>query len=167
MTAPWTMQHRDLCDMLYTRAVSAGAEITFDSAITAVSAPSSTGPHPFRSSASALGPQPSVTLSSGDVVHADLIIGADGAQSLVRAVVDEQHPGSYTGTTMYTGAVHTAGAAADRYLKEIVEIGHPIWMGEGVFGMGAWTCFAAAAAGARVCGVLIVLGPMAAQSIAR
>ncbi|ETW84914.1 hypothetical protein HETIRDRAFT_312653, partial [Heterobasidion irregulare TC 32-1] len=126
------INHRDLCDMLYTRAVSAGAEFTFDSAITAISPPSPAGPHPSRSSASALGPQPSVTLASGDVVHADLLIGADGAQSLLRSVVDEQCPGAYTGTTMYTGVVNAARAAADQYLREIIEIGHPIWMGEGV-----------------------------------
>lgn len=167
MSASRTLQHRDLCDMLYTRAVSAGAEITFDSAIAAISPPSPAGPHPSHSSASALGPQPSVTLASGDVVHADLIIGADGAQSLLRSVVDEQCPGAYTGTTMYTGVVNAARAAADQHLREIVEIGHPIWMGEGVFGMGAWTRFAAAAAGACVCGVLIVSGPVVAQSIAR
>lgn len=45
---------------------------------------------------------PSVTLDSGEVVRADLVVGADGDQSFVRDVVLEYHePSIPKGTAVY------------------------------------------------------------------
>lgn len=55
--------------MLHDLAVSAGAQIQFDAAVTAV-IPDET--------------RPSITLASGETHSADVVIGADGVTSLVR-----------------------------------------------------------------------------------
>lgn len=45
---------------------------------------------------------PSVTLSSGEVIRGDMVVGADGSQSFVRDVVlDYQEPGIPRGTAVY------------------------------------------------------------------
>ena len=56
--------------MLYEVAEESGATINFNSEVMSVD------PH-----------CPSVVLSSGEVVKADIIIGADGAESLVRSLI--------------------------------------------------------------------------------
>ena len=115
--------------MLYQRAISAGAKISFNSEVAGVCPPSA-----HAASSGSDYHRPSVELCSGEVVHADVIIGADGAQSILRPVVDaqdadadagERWKGEYTGTTVYTGVCPAEEATPD----EGCEV--DIWMSDG------------------------------------
>lgn len=73
--SPWIHrrpQHEDVHRLLYDLAVSVGAEVIFNAQVTAVT--------PGE-------PKPSVTLASGEVYTADIVLGADGPNSLVRETV--------------------------------------------------------------------------------
>jgi salicylate hydroxylase len=63
-------QYRDLYDMLYRAAVNAGARITYGATVTKVHA------NP-----------PRAELQDGTILKADMVIGADGPQSIVREAV--------------------------------------------------------------------------------
>lgn len=72
--------------MLYNLAVSSGAEIILGAAVTAVT--------PGE-------PKPSITLASGEVHTADIVLGADGPNSFIREVVlgedsEEGKPSGYS-----------------------------------------------------------------------
>ena len=119
--------------MLYQRAISAGAKISFNSEVASVCPPSA-----HAASSGSDDHRPSVELCSGEVVHADVIIGADGAQSILRPVVDaqdadadagERWKGEYTGTTVYTGVCPAEEATPD----EGCEV--DIWMSDGFHAM--------------------------------
>lgn len=119
--------------MLCKRAIFAGANVSFNSTVASVSPPST---HAAPSGSD--DQRPSVSLHSGEIIHADLIIGADGARGVVRPVVDAQNPrspwkGAYTGTTVYTGV-----CAAEH--AELDESGHEVdvWMSEGFHAMCTW-----------------------------
>jgi salicylate hydroxylase len=60
--------------MLYDLAISVGAKITFNAAITSVAVDEND--------------TASVLLANGTVLHADVVVGADGYKSLVRDVVN-------------------------------------------------------------------------------
>ena len=110
--------HRDLCDMLCTHSISAGTQISFDCAVAGVSPPSAHTAHS--------GSRPSVSLRSGEIVHADLIVGADGARGIARRVVDAQisdlpGTGAYTGTTVYTGVCAADNADSEQYAHGAAE----------------------------------------------
>ncbi|TFY64344.1 hypothetical protein EVG20_g5982, partial [Dentipellis fragilis] len=65
---------------------------------------------------------PSVTLKSGEVIHADLIIGADGVKSIVQGVVTGQQDAPRpTGDTAYRAIIPTDVMMRDPELKEFVE----------------------------------------------
>lgn len=68
-------QHGDLYSMLYDLACQEGAQIRFNTDVTAIDS------HAI-----------SVTLASGEVLHSDVVVGADGPGSLVRSVVVGEHP---------------------------------------------------------------------------
>lgn len=71
--------------MLSTNAVNAGVKISFDARVTEID--------PWAAS---------VTLSTGECLSADLIVGADGCRSLVReSVVNEQSNGIPSGFTCF------------------------------------------------------------------
>ena len=94
--------------MVYRLAVSAGAQVEFGVSVTKVSPGS---------------PEPSVTLSTGETIHADVVIGADGRSSIVRPVVcdyeDEEDP-LPTGTTVYAGTVTAEQLKGDPKLEHFV-----------------------------------------------
>lgn len=70
---PYVFARRDdIISLLYRLATSTGAEFTFGATVTAVTPGD---------------PKPSITLSSGEVLTADLVIGADGISSTVRKLV--------------------------------------------------------------------------------
>lgn len=94
-------------------------------------------------------PNPSVTLASGEVLYADILIGADGSKSLVRDVVlEEEDAAQPGGLTVYTGVVNAENMIGDPELEPLLladEVCHggdvcidvvpellqfPIWMGE-------------------------------------
>lgn len=81
--------------------------------------------------------KPSVTLASGEVVYADVIVGADGARGIVRPVVDEDDvPEEPSKLTIYTGTIPVATMNTHPDMRSIVrDIGHPHWMGNGVLAM--------------------------------
>jgi salicylate hydroxylase len=65
---------------------------------------------------------PSATLESGEVVHGDLIIGADGIRSYIRDVVlGEPTSVIPTGTAIYRGLISASRVLADPDLRSIIE----------------------------------------------
>lgn len=88
--------------MLYKLATEAGATVRFNTEVTSIQ----------QGSASI--PNPSITLANGDVLTADILIGADGYKSQVRDVVlDEEDNARPAGMTLYTGVV-----SAEEMLKD-------------------------------------------------
>ncbi|KAJ3508492.1 hypothetical protein NLJ89_g5721 [Agrocybe chaxingu] len=79
------------------------------------------------------GPSPSVTLESGEVIEADLVIGADGIKSVVRkAIVEGPDRPSPTGDVAYRALIPTDNFLEDPELRSLVE--NPqvtCWMGPG------------------------------------
>jgi len=67
-------QYNDLYSMLYDLAVSAGVTIIFNTEIISVSVDQ-------------VKQAPSAVLADGTILNADLIVGADGSQSVARGVV--------------------------------------------------------------------------------
>ena len=76
---------------------------------------------------------PALTLASGEVVHADLVIGADGIKSVTREYVvggpDKPTP---TGDAAYRAIVPTDLLLRDPDLRPLVETPEMVgWMGPG------------------------------------
>ncbi|KAI0820847.1 FAD/NAD-P-binding domain-containing protein [Trametes gibbosa] len=76
---------------------------------------------------------PSVTLSSGEVIKGDLIIGADGVKSTVQGVVlGHTNPAEPTGDAAYRAVIPTELLLKDPDLKGFVDIPEMTgWMGPG------------------------------------
>ena len=74
---------------------------------------------------------PSLTLASGEVVHGDLIVGADGVKSLVqRVVLGHTNPAEPTGDAVYRAIVPSHLLLADPELKALVDVPEMTgWMG--------------------------------------
>lgn len=67
-------------------------------------------------------PRPSITLSSGEILSADLIIGADGVKSMVREVVlGEPTAATATGDAAYRAIIPTDKMLADPELRHFIE----------------------------------------------
>ncbi len=102
-------QHDDLIRLLYKLATDAGAKVDFNAQVIAVQ----------RGSDDLV--NPSVTLANGEVLYADILIGADGSKSLVRDVVleeeDAPQPG---GLTVYTGVVKAEDMIGDPELEPLL-----------------------------------------------
>lgn len=66
--------------------------------------------------------RPSVVLSTGEVLEADLVIGADGSNSIVRNVVyTEENVSRPSEFALYVGEAPIAPMAADSELKPLIE----------------------------------------------
>lgn len=93
-----------VCDL----AASAGAQIQFGITVTQISPSVS---------------RPSVTLSSGEVVEADIIIGADGRDSVVRKIVaaelEEERP-LPSGMSVYASTISAELLKDDPELESFV-----------------------------------------------
>ncbi|KAI0730565.1 FAD/NAD(P)-binding domain-containing protein [Earliella scabrosa] len=115
------MHHADLVQLLHTLAVGAGARIDLNTEVVSISQGTSSSPNP------------SVTLANGEVLSADLLIGADGTKSMVRdaAFPNEIHV-KPSGLTIYTGIVSREDMLKDEELRPLVlsEETWPIWLGE-------------------------------------
>ena len=76
---------------------------------------------------------PSATLSTGEVVRGDLIIGADGVKSLVQQVVlGRENPAQPTGDAAYRAIIPTSVMLEDPDLKPFVDVPEMTgWMGPG------------------------------------
>ncbi|KAI0266066.1 hypothetical protein BC834DRAFT_843152 [Gloeopeniophorella convolvens] len=136
------MHHADLHDVLHRLALSAGARVTFGAAVASITpAPEEPSPEEGgQAGTSAPGPgaaaRPRVELVSGEVLEADVIIGADGPYSIARRAVlgDDDGPAGAappTGVSVYTGSVPMAEVRAHEPLRRLVQESWPIWLGDG------------------------------------
>ncbi|KAG6852398.1 hypothetical protein C0991_012389 [Blastosporella zonata] len=76
---------------------------------------------------------PSVAVESGEIIRADLVIGADGVRSVVRAIVtgNEDAP-LHTEDAAYRATIPTAAMLKDPELRAFVEDAETnVWMGPG------------------------------------
>lgn len=115
-----SFQHSDIHDILRELALSSGAELHFDTPVSLVS------PGPSSSQG-----KPYITLSDGQVIHADIIIGADGADSIVRPIVDPISDSEVRSPmTVYDGSVLVTTMKADHDLNSIIQdLKMPHWLG--------------------------------------
>ncbi|KZV70868.1 FAD/NAD-P-binding domain-containing protein [Peniophora sp. CONT] len=77
---------------------------------------------------------PSVTLASGEVIHADLIVGADGVKSRIQSIVTGQAPEDPepTGDCAYRATIPTEILLKDPELKPLVDEPNMMaWMAPG------------------------------------
>jgi 2-polyprenyl-6-methoxyphenol hydroxylase-like FAD-dependent oxidoreductase len=79
--------------------------------------------------------RPTVRLKTGEVLHADVIIGADGWRSIVRRVVEDEDeaPPEATpvGWSMFTGCVPMTEVRKCPPLKQLADAGWTAWIGDG------------------------------------
>ncbi|KAI0066850.1 FAD/NAD(P)-binding domain-containing protein [Artomyces pyxidatus] len=112
----YMIHHEDLQDMLYTRAVAAGARFTFSAPVRAVAG----GPTAAT-----------VTLASGETLSADLVVGADGPHSLARAAVEPQPAEErLSGLSVFSGTVPMREMRAHPALRSVLDAGWPVWCGD-------------------------------------
>jgi salicylate hydroxylase len=128
-------QHADLVETLHCLALSAGAHVTFGAVVESVE-PAPEAPPQNSTSTSIAGPssctlRPSVRLKTGEILHADVILGADGPRSIVRRVVTgEPDPEAVsTGLSVYTGSVPMSEIRKHAPLRQLTD-GWLIWVGE-------------------------------------
>lgn len=99
-------QHNDLVRLLYKLATGAGAKVRLNTEVTSI-----------RQGTKRM-PKPVLRLASGEVLTADILIGADGCKSVVRDIVlgepDCAKPG---GMTLYTGVVKAEDMLKDPELR--------------------------------------------------
>ena len=116
MTA-FTVQRADLVRLLHKLATDAGARVRLNSKVASIRQGTSRAP------------RPTVKLATGEVLTADILIGADGYKSIVRDVVlgepDCATPG---GMTLYTGVIKAENMLKDPELRPYAladEVGAP------------------------------------------
>jgi len=104
------MKHEDVHRLLYRLAVAEGAKVDFGVVVAEVTPGD---------------PRPSVTLSTGEVIEADIIIGADGPLSKIRKIVNEDgedeselNPSGYT---MFGAAIPAAELMKDPEIGQFVQ----------------------------------------------
>lgn len=93
---------------MYRLAITAGAHVDFETTVTEVRQ----GP-----------PTPSVVLASGDIIYADVVIGADGWNSMVRKVVCDFEEGDEilpSGVTVYSGIATADSLRGDPELERFL-----------------------------------------------
>ena len=67
-------------------------------------------------------PKPRVTLANGEVIAADILVGADGCKSLVREIVlEEEDCAEPGGMTLYTGVVDAEDMSDDPDLVPFIQ----------------------------------------------
>ncbi|KAI9438617.1 hypothetical protein H4582DRAFT_185184 [Lactarius indigo] len=129
-----TMHHADLLEILHRLALSAGARVTFGATVESVE-PAPEAPPENGTSTSIAGPstlRPSVRLKTGEILHADVIVGADGQRSIVRrAVTEDAEPEpTPTGLSVYTGSIPMSDIRKHVPLRQLAD-GWLFWAGEG------------------------------------
>jgi salicylate hydroxylase len=110
--------------------------VTVESVETALETPSETGT-PIAAPASRT-LRPAVRLKTGEILHADIIIGADGPRSVVHPVVlvDEEQEVTPIGFGLYSGTSSIPMTTNRKHapLKQLLDVGWPmmppIWVGD-------------------------------------
>ncbi|KAI0272531.1 hypothetical protein BC834DRAFT_1038601 [Gloeopeniophorella convolvens] len=132
----YMMRYSDLQEILYNAAVKEGAQVLFNSQVMSISPPSrksgsdATAPSP--------GDKPSVQLSDGTVLVADMVIGADGPHSTVRSFVENTpvEP-RQTGIVAFSGNLPIGKILEDEILRtEQFAFSWVYWFGSQQFVMG-------------------------------
>jgi len=135
----YMMHHADLLEILLRLVSSAGARVHFGVTVESVEPAREDLPENGTTSSSIAGPsprtlRPSVRLATGEILHADVIIGADGQRSIVRRVVtdeDEEPEVIPVGLTMYTGCIPMTEVRKCPPLKQLVDVSWSAWIGDG------------------------------------
>ncbi|KAJ3520412.1 hypothetical protein NM688_g9165 [Phlebia brevispora] len=111
------MKHEDVHRLLHRLATEAGAQVEFGVTVQEVQPGD---------------PQPSVVLEDGRTLMADIIVGADGPNSIVRKTVldvddDEAEPSGYTA---FGGIIPASEITKDPELTMLLQSNEwPVWMG--------------------------------------
>ncbi|KAI0305849.1 hypothetical protein B0F90DRAFT_1623939 [Multifurca ochricompacta] len=114
----YMMRYSDLHEILYSAAVKAGAEVIFNVDVCLVSPPLRPGTSTSGSTPCLPRERPSVLLSDGTVLEADIVIGADGQYSVVRSSLQEKRvEPQITGTIVFTGSVPMKRLLEDDLIK--------------------------------------------------
>jgi len=114
--------------------------VNFGVTVESVDAARETPPETHKTNTPIAGPasasrtlRPTVRLRTGEILHADVIIGADGQRSIVRRVVtdeDEEPQTTSYGLSHYIGSVPMTEIRKYAPLKQLVDVGWPIWFGD-------------------------------------
>jgi salicylate hydroxylase len=142
------VQHADLLQTLYGLASSAGARIVFGATVESVE-PAQGVPSEIGISTPIAGPghstlRPTLRLKTGEILHADVIIGADGLRSIVRRVVSdegEEPEATSIGLSTYMGSVPMSEVRKFVPLKQLADGGWMVWVGDGRAVLGALSVF--------------------------
>ncbi|EIM82669.1 FAD/NAD-P-binding domain-containing protein [Stereum hirsutum FP-91666 SS1] len=132
----YTISHRDLHELLRNLALKSGVEIITGATVVAVHPPTSDTGDASCSESGCDPNKPSITLATGDVHQAGIVIGADGHRSLVRQAI-ERVPDTPTtsGKVLYTGTIPFETMQGDEQLREVLEMRHPLWLGNKHYAM--------------------------------
>ncbi|TBU24709.1 hypothetical protein BD311DRAFT_671189 [Dichomitus squalens] len=96
------MHRNDLVRILHRLATDAGAIVDFHAEVTSVQQGTEEDP------------KPAVTLATGEIIKADVLVGADGCKSLVRKVVlEEEDCAEPVRMTLYTGVIDAKDMVTD------------------------------------------------------
>ncbi|RDX54201.1 FAD/NAD(P)-binding domain-containing protein [Lentinus brumalis] len=112
------IHHDDLMRLLHKLATDAGAKVDINAPVQSIHAGISDS-------------KPSITLLDGEELRADLLIGADGSNSIVRNVVlGEANRAKPGGLTVYSGIIDAEKMLSDPELRPLVLTDDwPIWTG--------------------------------------
>lgn len=119
------MHHNDLHRLLRDKAVSLGAEIIPDAQVLSIDFDAND--------------RPSVRLASGDVLEADVVVGADGMGSIARTmVIGEERREIDLGLTSFNISVPREAVAADPQLEPLLDLSKVLyaWWGSSRFALG-------------------------------
>lgn len=99
--------------MLYELAVRSGVDVQWDTSVTAVR--QATGERPTAT----------VELSTGQTITADIVVGADGPQSIIRKNIfgATTPPSADAVVTLYSATVHATQLAHDAELNSLIQKG--------------------------------------------